>query len=124
MTKKQMKALCKQHKITIPSNAKRKQLCALLYSFYSDAVIVKNGSGYELLRTDKEFAEFTVDFYVYGNYFVRAENEKAAISWVREHLYYNFDPVQNKYICIDIGGVEIGDVKVCNSETENDNEII
>jgi len=122
LTKKQMIALCKDYKITIPWRPTRKQLYALLFSFYSDAAVIKQGNRYELLQTDKDSTKFSVDFNLLGNYTVRAESEDAAISWVSEYLeyFYDLEPDEfQRYEMIDFG---IVCVEVCESEADCESE--
>jgi len=122
MTKKQMKKLCKLHKITVPLNPTKKQLDALLFSFYSEATVIKTDSGHDFLRTDKESTEYAVYFTIGGYCSVKAECEEAVRYWFEDYIRYNFDLRLKKYEYCEILDVEIGNIEVDESEIECSNE--
>jgi len=117
-----MKLLCKVYKITTPLNPTRKQLEALLFSFYSDAAVIKTDNGCELLRTDKKTTGYDVEFSISGYYCLKAESEDAARSWVEDYIYITFDRELNEYECYELLDVEIKGINASDDENSYNNE--
>jgi len=88
--KKGMREECAKLGITIPKNATRKQLKAIINDYYENAVVVFTEDGVDLRQTDKPTSVYGVFFTISGTHMVRAESEDAACEWVKINSAHHY----------------------------------